>query len=142
MEPVRWGVISTAKIGLEKVIPAMQGAEGVEIVAIASRDAARAEQAAARLGIARAHGSYEALLSDPDVEAVYNPLPNHLHVPLTEQAAKAGDSQDTIAAAVARINDMSVQIASSAEQQSAVSEEINRNIVHVNEMAGQSRTLA
>ena len=90
MKPVRWGVVSTAKIAVEKVIPAMRGAEGVELVAIASRDEERAERAAAELGIARAHGSYEALLADPQVEAIYNPLPNHLHVPVTEQAADAG----------------------------------------------------
>ncbi len=90
MEPVRWGVLSTAKIAVEKVIPAMQGAEGVEVIALASRDGARAERAAADLGIAKAHPSYEALLADPEVEAVYNPLPNHLHVPVSEQAADAG----------------------------------------------------
>jgi predicted dehydrogenase len=75
---------------VEKVIPAMQDAQNVEIVAIASRDRARAEATAGRLGIPRAYGSYEALLADPAVEAIYNPLPNHLHVPLTEQAADAG----------------------------------------------------
>lgn len=90
MKPVRWGVVSTAKIALEKVVPAMRGADGVELVAIASRDGERAERAAADHGFARAYGSYEALLADPQVEAVYNPLPNHLHVPVTEQAADAG----------------------------------------------------
>ncbi len=90
MRKVRWGVLSTARIATEKVIPAMQRAAHCEIVAIASRDAARARAAAERLGIARAHGSYEALLADPDVEAVYNPLPNHLHVPLSLAALEAG----------------------------------------------------
>ncbi len=90
MEPVRWGILSTAKIGLQKVIPAMQRADSCEIAAIASRDSARARSAAASLGIPRAYGSYEELLADPDIEAVYNPLPNHLHVPLSVKAAQAG----------------------------------------------------
>ena len=90
MEPVRWGVLSTALIGTQKVIPAMHAGTGMAVVAIASRDLARAEAAAAALGIATAHGSYEALLADPRVEAVYNPLPNHLHVPMTLAAARAG----------------------------------------------------
>jgi predicted dehydrogenase len=75
---------------LEKVIPAMQKSANCRIVAIASRDLARAEAAAKAQGIPRAHGSYEALLQDPEIEAVYNPLPNHLHVPLSIAAAEAG----------------------------------------------------
>jgi predicted dehydrogenase len=90
MEPVRFGVISTARIGIEKVIPAMQRSRHTRIVAIASRDLARAEAAAAALGIARAYGSYAELLEDPEIEAVYNPLPNHLHVPISVEAATAG----------------------------------------------------
>ncbi len=90
MQPVKWGIISTAKIGLQKVIPAMQRAETCEIVAIGSRDEAKAQAAAADLGIPKAYGSYEALLADPEIEAVYNPLPNHLHVSLSIQAAEAG----------------------------------------------------
>jgi predicted dehydrogenase len=90
MEPVRFGVIGTARIALEKVIPAMQASSHCRIAAIASRDRARAEAAAARLGIPRSFGSYEALLEDPEIEAVYNPLPNHLHVPLSIAAAEAG----------------------------------------------------
>ena len=90
MKPVRWGILSTAKIGLQKVIPAMQRAEHCDIVAIASRDLGKAQEAAEALGIAKAHGSYEELLSDPEIEAIYNPLPNHLHVPLSIQAAQAG----------------------------------------------------
>lgn len=90
MEKVRWGVLSTAAIGVNKVIPAMQRAEHCEIVAIASRDKSRAESAAGKLGIARAYGSYEELLTDPLVEAVYNPLPNHLHVPWSIRALEAG----------------------------------------------------
>jgi predicted dehydrogenase len=90
MEPVRFGVISTAKIGIEKVIPAMQRSELCRIVAIASRQRASAEAAASALGIPKACGSYAELLEDPEIEAVYNPLPNHLHVPISIQAAAAG----------------------------------------------------
>src|SRR5262245_63438485 len=68
----------------------MQGGEWSEVVAIASRDEARASAAAADLGLERAYGSYEALLADPEIEAVYNPLPNHLHVPWSIRAAQAG----------------------------------------------------
>jgi len=88
--PVRWGILSTAKIGTKKVIPGMMKSAAIEVAALASRDLARAEEAARELGIARAYGSYEALLADERIEAVYNPLPNHLHVPLTLAAAQAG----------------------------------------------------
>ena len=87
---VRWGVLSTAKIGIDKVIPATAAAERCEVVAIASRDLGRARAAASELGIPRAFGSYEDLLADPDVDAVYNPLPNHLHAEWTIAAARAG----------------------------------------------------
>lgn len=87
---VRWGVLSTAKIGLKKVIPGMLRSRELVVAAIASRDLPRAQSAARELGIAQAYGSYEALLADPDIEAVYNPLPNHLHVPMTLAAAQAG----------------------------------------------------
>src|SRR5262249_9214778 len=91
MKPkVQWGVLSTANIGVQKVLPAMQRSERCEIAAIASRDLATAKATAAKLGIPRAYGSYEELLADPEVEAVYNPLPNHLHVPWTVKAAEAG----------------------------------------------------
>ena len=90
MEPVKWGIISTAKIGLEKVIPAMQTQPLCDIAAIASRDLAKARAAAGQLGIPKAYGSYEELLADPEIEAVYNPLPGHLHVPLSAKAAAAG----------------------------------------------------
>lgn len=90
MNRVRWGVLSTAKIGVEKVIPAMLKAESVEVLAIASRSAGNAEKIAQKLGISRAYGSYEALLADPDIDAIYNPLPNHLHVSATIQALAAG----------------------------------------------------
>jgi predicted dehydrogenase len=87
---VRWGVLGVAKIAVEKVIPAMQRGAHCEIAAIASRDAGRAHEAASRLGIPKAYGTYEELLADPDIDAVYNPLPNHLHLPLSARAAEAG----------------------------------------------------
>ena len=87
---VRWGVLGAARIAMKKVIPAMQQGEWSEVVAIASRDRAKAEEAAATAGLSRAYDSYEALLADPDIEAIYNPLPNHLHVPWTKRAAEAG----------------------------------------------------
>jgi predicted dehydrogenase len=90
MKPVRWGILSPAKIGMEKVLPAMMKSKQLEIVALASRDLGRAEAACRTLGIPKAYGSYEALLADPTIEAVYNPTPNHLHVPLTLQAVAAG----------------------------------------------------
>jgi predicted dehydrogenase len=90
MSRVRWGVLSTAKIGIEKVIPAMQAGEFTRIDAIASRDLEKASEAARQLGIPKAYGSYEELLSDPDIDAIYNPLPNHLHVPWSVKALEAG----------------------------------------------------
>jgi len=87
---VSWGVLGVAKIGVEKVIPAMQKGAHSSIDAIASRDAARAKDAAAQLGIAKSYGSYEALLADPTIEAIYNPLPNELHVPWSLRALEAG----------------------------------------------------
>jgi predicted dehydrogenase len=90
MSKVRWGVISTAKIGTEKVLPAMQKAEYCELAAIASRNMESAKAAADRLGIPKAYGSYEELLADPDIDAIYNPLPNHLHVAWSIKALDAG----------------------------------------------------
>lgn len=90
VKPVIWGVLGTARIGMDKVLPAMQRSPLIELRGIASRNLATAEAAAQRLGIAQAYGSYEALLADPQIEAIYNPLPNHLHVPLTLAAARAG----------------------------------------------------
>ena len=90
MRKVKWGVLGVAKIATEKVIPAMQRGEASEIAAIASRDPGRARTAAKELGIPRAFGSYEALLADQEIEAVYNPLPNELHVPWTLKALEAG----------------------------------------------------
>src|SRR6202166_1233745 len=87
---VRWGVLSTAAIGVKKVLPGMQKGEWSEIAAISSRDHAKAVEAASALGIAKAYGSYEELLADPTIEAIYNPLPNELHVPWTLRALEAG----------------------------------------------------
>jgi predicted dehydrogenase len=90
MPTLRWGILSTAKIGRTKVIPGIAGAPSCEVVAIGSRDLAAAQAVAAALAIPRAHGSYEELLADPDVDAVYIPLPNHLHAPWAIRAAEAG----------------------------------------------------
>jgi predicted dehydrogenase len=87
---VRWGVLSTANIGLKKVLPGMQKGQYSCIAAIASRDLKKARQAATALGIPTAYGSYEELLADPNIDAIYNPLPNQLHVPWTIKAAEAG----------------------------------------------------
>src|SRR6478609_7754725 len=87
---VRWGVIGVAATATKKVIPAMQQGSHSDIVALASRDLDKARKAATQLNIPKAYGSYEELLADPEIEAVYNPLPNHLHVPVSIQAAEAG----------------------------------------------------
>ena len=89
-QSVRWGVLSAAKIAREQVIPALQRGAFSTVDAIASRDIARARKAAQDLSIPRSYGSYEELLADPDIDAVYIPLPNHLHAPLTIQALEAG----------------------------------------------------
>ncbi|HEY6267481.1 MAG TPA: Gfo/Idh/MocA family oxidoreductase [Candidatus Acidoferrum sp.] len=89
-DKVKWGVLGAASIATRKVIPGMQKGEWSEIAAIASRDLRKAEEAAGTLGIAKAYGSYEELLADGEIEAIYNPLPNHLHVPWSIKAAEAG----------------------------------------------------
>src|ERR1700758_1890056 len=89
-QKVKWGVLGVAGIAVKKVIPAMQEGEWSEIAAIASRELSKAEQAAQQLGIPKAYGSYEALLADPEIEAIYNPLPNHLHVPWSIKTAESG----------------------------------------------------
>src|SRR3984893_4988320 len=86
----RWAILSTAKIGVKKVIPGMQKGKFCEITAIASRDLRRAKETARSLGIAKAYGSYEELLADPQIDAIYNPLPNQLHVPWSIKAAETG----------------------------------------------------
>jgi predicted dehydrogenase len=90
MHSIRWGVLGAAKIATRKVIPAMQEGRWSRVTAIASRDKARAEREAGPLGIEKVYASYDELLADPDIDAVYNPLPNHLHVPWTIRAAEAG----------------------------------------------------
>ena len=90
MAKVRWGILSTAKIGTDKVLPAMQKSKRCEITAISSRDFGRAKAAAELLGIPKAYGSYEDVLADPNVDAVYNPLPNHMHVDWSIKALEAG----------------------------------------------------
>jgi len=87
---VRWGILSTANIGMAKVTPGIMKSAHSEVVAIASRDLTKARAAADKLGIPKAYGSYEELFADADIDAIYNPLPNHLHVPMTVAAAKAG----------------------------------------------------
>ena len=89
-DKLRWGVLSTANIGLKKVIPAMQKSRLTTIAAIASRDMAKAREAAKALDIPTAYSSYEELLADPNIDAIYNPLPNQFHVPWTIKAAEAG----------------------------------------------------
>jgi len=87
---IRWGVLSTADIGVVKVLPAMQQGEYSQVTAIASRSLDKAQAAAGPLGIAKSYGGYEELLADPDVDAIYNPLPNHLHVAWSIKALEAG----------------------------------------------------
>jgi predicted dehydrogenase len=88
--PVRWGILGAANIAVTKVIPAIQSTAHSRVVAIASRDLDKARSAAASLGIPRAYGSYDELIADAEVDAIYNPLPNHLHVPWSVRAADAG----------------------------------------------------
>ncbi|MFL5746673.1 MAG: Gfo/Idh/MocA family protein, partial [Niastella sp.] len=89
MKKVRWGILSTAKIAREKVIPAMQTGAYCDIVAIASRNKEQAQETAMKLGIPVVYGSYEELLNDQNIDAVYIPLPNHLHVEWTLKAIQA-----------------------------------------------------
>src|ERR1039458_2691923 len=95
MRKVKWGVLGAAKIAVTRVIPAMQLGDCCEIVGIASRDREKAGKAARELGIPKTYGSYEEMLADPEIEAVYNPLPNHLHVPWPGRAAEAGLLRDS-----------------------------------------------
>jgi len=90
IKKVQWGVLGAANIAIQKVIPAMQRGEWCQVAGIASRDLQKAQRAAQQLGIPKAYGSYDELLADPEIEAVYNPLPNHLHVPWSIRAAEAG----------------------------------------------------
>lgn len=85
---LRWGVLSTANIGIKKVLPAMQQGNFSTVTAIASRQLAKAQEAAKSLNIPKAYSSYEELLADPEIDAIYNPLPNDQHVPWTIKAAE------------------------------------------------------
>lgn len=87
---IKWGILSTANIGMQKVIPAMLKCTNLEITGIASRNESDAKIAAAKLGIPRSYGSYDALLEDPEIEAIYNPLPNHIHYEWTKKAIEKG----------------------------------------------------
>lgn len=90
MAKVKWGVLSTSKFALTKIIPAMQQCQHAEIIAICSRQLDKAQTVAAQFGIAKAYGSYKELLADTEVDVIYNPLPNHLHVPWSIKALEAG----------------------------------------------------
>jgi predicted dehydrogenase len=106
---VRWGVLGVAGIAVKKVIPAMKNCQLSEITAIASRDPIKAEEAASALAIPKAYGSYEELLADPEIDVIYNPLPNHLHVPWSIKAADAGKHvlcEKPIALTVAEAKDL------------------------------------
>jgi predicted dehydrogenase len=90
MQKVRWGILSTSKFAQTKILPALRHCEHLEVVAIASRDLVRARAVAAAFGIRKVHGSYDELLADPEVDVIYNPTPNHLHVPWSIKALEAG----------------------------------------------------
>ncbi len=90
MKKLKWGILSTSKFALNKIVPAMQHCQYAEITAIASRDKARASEAAANNSIAKSYGSYQDLLDDPEIDVIYNPMPNHLHVPWSVKALHAG----------------------------------------------------
>ena len=90
MNPVRWGILGAAEIALTRVIPAMQSCEHSVVTSIASRVLHKAQAAATQHGIAHAYGSYAALLDDPNIDVVYNPLPNHLHLEWSARALRAG----------------------------------------------------
>ena len=90
MSKVQWGVLGAAGIALNRVIPAMKSVSNLTVAGIASRDQARAQEAAKKTGVEKAYGSYEALLADPAIEAVYIPLPNHMHIEWCLKALEAG----------------------------------------------------
>jgi len=87
---INWGIISTANIGVNKVIPAMQKCANLQIMGLASRDGESAKEVASKLDIPKSYDSYEAILDDPDIDAIYNPLPNHLHFHWTKKAIEKG----------------------------------------------------
>ncbi|WP_068086715.1 Gfo/Idh/MocA family protein [Polycladidibacter stylochi] len=89
-QTINWGILSTAKIGRKKVVPALLKAQGVSVTAIASRSLQAAKDFAGEFGIPKTYGTYAELLADPDIDVIYNPLPNNLHIPLTIEAVRAG----------------------------------------------------
>lgn len=90
MSKVRWGILSSSKFAQTKVIPALLKCERVTVAAIASRDQVKAYEIAGRFGVTKVYGSYEELLADPEIDVVYNPMANHLHVPWSIKALEAG----------------------------------------------------
>src|SRR5689334_5387049 len=90
LTPVRWGILGASNFALKVSLPGMKKGPLTQLTALASRDLGKAKQAAAGLGIPKAYGSYEELLADPEIEVIYNPLPNHMHVEWTAKAARAG----------------------------------------------------
>src|SRR5437870_5645586 len=89
MGKLRWGVLGTSNFARNKILPALQHCRHAEFAAIASRNPVRAQSVADQFGIGKAHGSYEELLADPSIDVIYNPLPNHLHVPWSIKAIEA-----------------------------------------------------
>lgn len=109
MKKLRWGVLGVSKFAVNKAIPGMLKSARNEVAAIASRDLPKAQAAATQLGIPTAYGSYEELLADVSLDAIYNPLPNHLHVPWSIQAAAAGKHvlcEKPLALSTAEIDDL------------------------------------
>ena len=90
LSPVRWGILGASNFALKVSLPGMKKGPLTQLAALASRDLGKAKTAAASLGIPKAYGSYEELLADPEIEVIYNPLPNHMHVEWTARAARAG----------------------------------------------------
>ena len=90
MPKLKWGILSTAKIAVDKVIPALQKSQYCQVTAIGSRESEKAKNVARDLDIPTAYGSYEELLADKDIDVIYNPLPNHMHVPWSVKALRAG----------------------------------------------------
>src|SRR5450631_1869979 len=90
MDRVRWAVLGTSKYARQWIVPGLMKSPSLTVIAVSSRDKSKAESFASDLRIPKSYGSYEELLADPDIEVVYNPLPNHPHVPMTLKAARAG----------------------------------------------------
>jgi predicted dehydrogenase len=90
MSNLSWGVLGASLFAIEHMIPALQETPGITVDAIASREKAKADAVAGQFGLPKAYGDYESLLADPDIDVIFNPLPNHLHVPWTAKAARAG----------------------------------------------------